>query len=418
MSGCEYAMWRPQHKPRYFKITGGFTKKTTKIALHLSYVAYGESDWEDTRVVCECWPDSCTHTPEGDDGCCPTKAIGPGIFCRGCRRLRTKPTVKGFSRGGYLTDEEYSQYAGMCKYRAAHFGHGWRTPPIFRFIEFGDMYLCILRLLLRVVGAMWARFIGKHVTKVKEAEALTNWLHGDLHIYVPPIRTSAKTEKVEIVKALSVTGEEACRLVENMPHAFDYITVNAGEKAKCISCIKYFIAFWNELNNRPYDEAKGGLLANAVKDEHHKTKADSLWRLGRKFVQKYIIAADAESAAPYIKCCALEVYEMALKVNLVDVSGQALELLNQFRKHCLTTRGGGKTPLGSLMVRQLGAQDAVLQHVKKRVHTRATYYQRTRMVAGHTGKQLQHMPERTNSNMGKGGGEVGDSPHLDRKKTQ
>ena len=97
---------------------------------------------------------------------------------------------------------------------------------------------------------------------------------------------------------------------------------------------------------------------------------------------------------------ALEISEMSRVVDLIDVSGKALELLNQLRKHCKTSNGGGRNKEASLMVRQLGKIDIAIAHIQETVTVRQGYYQRSQVISGHKGKELKL--ENSNSNMAKG----------------
>ena len=70
------------------------------------------------------------------------------------------------------------------------------------------------------------------------------------------------------------------------------------------------------------------------------------------------------------------------------MSGRALELTNQLRKHTSTGNGGGKSE-NKLMVRQLAVADLSHAHVRSRHHIRATYWQRNRLIGGHKGKEIK-----------------------------
>ena len=149
-SGYENSLFRLQTKKEYSKYLKDYKKVTTKMAFNLSHVAYDESDFTTEQEV----------------------EVRPGVFqkrtglwCHGCKRC--------FTSQAELDEEGEKNEEQQKHHRRTHFSHGYHTPPIFKFIEIGDYYICILHLLLRITGALWKNLIGKHITTKTQAASLT-----------------------------------------------------------------------------------------------------------------------------------------------------------------------------------------------------------------------------------------------------
>ena len=150
----------------------------------------------------------------------------------------------------------------------------------------------------------------------------------------------------------------------------------------------YFIRYFNLLNSRVHDRAKHGFLPMAQLKPLLVAKAAQLRELGRKFVAAFIIASDSEAVTPYINTLSQEVPRMSEECDLVDASGQSLELTNQQGKKTNTSRGGGKGE-GSLLVRQIAVARIVEEEMRVKYNPRQTSYQRKRVVGGHNGTEMK-----------------------------
>ena len=150
----------------------------------------------------------------------------------------------------------------------------------------------------------------------------------------------------------------------------------------------YFIRYFNLLNSRVHDVAKNGFLPMAQLKPLLLAKAVELRVIGRKFVAAFILASDNEAVTPYINTLTQEVPRMSQECDLVDASGQSLELTNQQGKHTTTSRGGGKGE-GSLMVRQIAVARIVQSQMIAKYKPRQTSYQRKRVVGGHKGTEMK-----------------------------
>ena len=367
MQGYDFATHSLQAKEHYDKCLIQYTKKTTKMAFHLSHVAHHKSDFSKTKCV------------EVSPGIVKTVT---GLWCPGCKKC--------FTSQEQLDEEEEVQAADMAAYRKSHFGHGWHTPPIFPFIEIEDYYLCILHLLLRVTGAMWKHCVGKRIGESKaKAEELTKFLHEKLAVYVPPLKTNSKAEILDIAKAPSMTGGESARVCEYFEDCVDKVVQYDVDKQKAMKAMKYFIRYYNLLNSRVHDTSTGNFISRAELEPKLQQKSIDLRVLGQKFCCSFIQAVDAESVTPYINTMSHEIPDMSKHVELIDVSGHALELTNQGRKKVTTTKGGGRGE-GSLMVKQLATADVCVDHVRtKKYCTREASYQRNRSIGGHNGKTIE-----------------------------
>ena len=94
----------------------------------------------------------------------------------------------------------------------------------------------------------------------------------------------------------------------------------------------------------------------------------------------------------YIKAVTREVPDMAARYELKDISGAALEALNQQMKRTNTSRNGGIDPVLRLLARQLAGGRVVAAWLQYKNKVRATYYERvkteregTNLVAKHEG---------------------------------
>ena len=128
--------------------------------------------------------------------------------------------------------------------------------------------------------------------------------------------------------------------------------------------------FYNLLTTRVHDV----LSATSKPPEHQlqqarTVKAAAMKKHAKAFMKDFRSLNDAKGFTHYIKCLNREVIWMSESVDLIDVSGQCIEALNQLRKKVNTSRGGGGIKGGygcnragelQFIARQLG-QDEVLR---------------------------------------------------------
>ena len=118
-------------------------------------------------------------------------------------------------------------------------------------------------------------------------------------------------------------------------------------KDKVMKAMKCVVRFYNLLNSRVHNTSKGNFISRAELQPKLQQKSDDLRTLGQKFCCSFIQVTDAESVTPYINTMSHEIPDMSQSVELIDVSGQALELTNQIRKHTQQHQEGvGKVRLG------------------------------------------------------------------------
>ena len=184
-----------------------------------------------------------------------------------------------------------------------------------------------------------------------------------------------------------MTGEESARVIEHFEDCLDQVTWFKSDKKQVMKTVGYFMRYYNLLNSRVHDTTKGAISREELKPKLKK-KADELRKLGKKFVAEFIIATDTDSVTPYINTICSEIPDMSEEVELIDCSGQSLELTNQLRKHTSTSKGGGKGD-NALMVRQLAVADLYHHHVRMKRRVRETSWQRNRLIGGHKGKEMK-----------------------------
>jgi hypothetical protein len=158
---------------------------------------------------------------------------------------------------------------------------------------------------------------------------------------------------------------------------------------------RYFTDFYNEPNTRFHDSTRS-LISRTAMVPLLTAKAARLKETAKKFIAAFIIVAGgAEHVTPYIATLNHDIPAMCERAELIDMSGQALELLNQVRKHTNTSRGGGSGGKGAnshLLVHQLAVADLCQTYVRSKYNLRASYYQQERLIGGHKGKQIEPRP--------------------------
>ena len=247
----------------------------------------------------------------------------------------------------------------------------------------GEFYICVLHLLLRVVGILWKRLVGSKITTAKVAEKMTDFLHDTMHVYVPPLKTATSQGKIDLAKTMSFTGHEAARVLEYFGECVNQLVgVPDQTKVAVGDCAALFITYYNELNTNVDDSIKEGPGFDPQLAAPRLTaKSESLKTKGRAFVKSYIELTDDESVTHYIKAITREIPEMSAKVDLRDLSGAALEALNQQLKKTKTSRGGGGgkgDPTGRLLVKQLAGSRIVAAWLQYKIKVRASFYQRVK----------------------------------------
>jgi hypothetical protein len=193
-------------------------------------------------------------------------------------------------------------------------------------------YVCVLHFLLRFVGALWTkRFIQSLIYSKEAAEKVLAQL-GALHVYTGEIKAVKKNDTATYDKIPLFTGEEAARILEHwlelivitckIDHGFD--TVRAiGEKA---------MEYYNIINKRV--TKKGENMWELEEDDKKArlaAKAGRLQECGNDFLGLCVKGADPESVTHYVVAMTTIIPGQSRPVELVDVSGQGLEILNHFK---------------------------------------------------------------------------------------
>ena len=84
-----------------------------------------------------------------------------------------------------------------------------------------------------------------------------------------------------MVKSLSVTGEEAVRLSEHVPECMSKVKMGEDQRKLNVRARRHFVEFFNCLNARVHDDAKGGVWRRVADQPLLNAKSDELWNLGR-----------------------------------------------------------------------------------------------------------------------------------------
>jgi len=250
--------------------------------------------------------------------------------CPGCNEKFT-------SMGLVSMDHRAKKYT-PASYRSEHYGHNFGIAPSFDIAPLHN-YVCVLHFLLRLVGALWKRFVMSRIYTKEVAEKVLSKLRDDLHVYTGDIKVVTKSDKVTYDKMPSFTGEEAARIVEHWLEIIS-ITCTDNEEFERVHAIgDKFMQYYNLLNKRI--TTKGEEMW-ALTDEDKKArlakKADALQVIGNDFLDLYVEGADPESVTHYVVAMTTIIPEQSRIVELIDVSGQGLENVNQLRKGTLTNR--------------------------------------------------------------------------------
>ena len=353
MKGWDFSIWYLQPSSLFFNIKTGFARKTTKMCFHLAHQAQDPSDFDALNMIND-------------------KQVKV-LWCPGCNKVWTSqadldavPATK--------TPEQHREY------RILHLGHQHDVVPIFEFIELAEMYLCILHLLLRCCGAIWMRFIGSRIKTKKMAEEVTEFLHARLRCYIPPINSAMKGGVVKLAKTISPTGEEAITILEYLGDVCDKVCTHASDKTAIVDCVQHFMDFYNVLTTRVHDVLAGvPKPSGQMLQQARVVKAAELKKHANLFLEDYGALNDAKGFTHYIKCLNREVVWMSKDVDLIDVSGQCVEALNQLRKKENTSRGGGgvngsggcnRSGELQFIARQLGTNEVVRLHMQRETPVR------------------------------------------------
>jgi len=419
MSGWDFSIWFMQSSKLFKNYTTKYRRKTTRMAFHLAHVEFDDTDFRRHHIISnvvggtlakqrglangmyilsiggkstldmsnsqvemalDATPLTLTvvgciyaHELNGQTTTItlPSKAgfrvlHEKGMKCPGCGKLFANSASLGRDK---CTD--------LPNHRRTHGGHNWHWSPIFKFIELGDHYICTLHLLLRVTGQLWKRLIGVKIVDKKVAEAVTEFLHDVMRVYVPPVKTATKGGKIDLAKTMSFTGAEAVRILEHFGACVDKVPGAADHKVAILNIVGLFINYYNCLNTRVVDNIKTKPLPSELKAPLLE-KAKALKKLGETFLEAYITYTDDASVTHYLKSLCREVPEMTKQVDLPAVSGAALEALNQVLKRTNTSRGGGSDPVARLLVMQLATSRIVSAWLEYKGKIRATFYTRVK----------------------------------------
>ena len=212
--------------------------------------------------------------------------------CPGCNEKFTSMGVVSM----YHRAKKYTP----ASYRSEHYGHNFGIAPSFDIAPLHN-YVCVLHFLLRLVGALWKRFVMSRIYTKGVAEKVLSKLRDDLHVYTGDIKVVTKSDKVTYDKMPSFTGEEAARIVEHWLEIIS-ITCTDNEEFERVHAIgDKFMQYYNLLNKRI--TTKGEEMW-ALTDEDKKArlakKADALQVIGNDFLDLYVEGADPESVTHYV----------------------------------------------------------------------------------------------------------------------
>jgi len=237
--------------------------------------------------------------------------------CSGCKLL--------FKKGDPAIDKHQlvmNSKADISKYRASHFGHEQGKPPLMKWVATIDHIICTLHFLLRIVGFCFNHFIVPGIgSNDSKAKAITAYLHEVCHVCIPPLDTTGKGEYVEQAKKINFTGEEAWRTLIN----FDGLALLARSEADCAN-IKavtgkidsYFVLLYSEASSQ----------------QQRKAKSKELKQIGQEVITIMIsnTLVLKDRLTPYLHAMVCAIPRQVLNHDILKLSGQALENLNQWRK--------------------------------------------------------------------------------------
>jgi hypothetical protein len=378
----------------FFEYNSGFVIKTTKMCFHLAHCAQEPADFHAVQTI---------------DG-----VRVKGLWCPGCKKVWTSQAELDAEPAPTTAEE-------IREYRIKHLGHQYQVVPIFEFIDLCNMYLCILHLLLRCCGAIWMRFIGSRIKTKAMAEKVTALLHNRLRCYIAPVNSAVKGGVIKLAKTISPTGEEAITILEYFGDVCDIVCEHASDKTAIVNCVQHFMDFYNLLTTRVHDV----LSATSKPPEHQlqqarTVKAAAMKKHAKAFMKDFRALNDAKGFTHYIKCLNREVIWMSESVDLIDVSGQCIEALNQLRKKVNTSRGGGGIKGGGgcnragelqFIARQLGQDEVLRLYVNREIPVRASYYQRRREKR--KGRLLKHKQLSNSNTVSSWSTPMDDAPYVD-----
>ena len=286
-------------------------------------------------------------------------------------------------------------------YRSVHYGHNFGIAPTFDIAPLHN-YICVLHFLLRLTGALWKRFIMSRIYTKAMAEKVLVKLRDDLHVYTGDIKVVSKSDKVTYDRMPSFTGEEAARIVEHWLELVS-ITCTDNEEFEGVRAIgEKFMEYFNILNKRILQKGEDmWTLTEEDKKARLNKKADALQVCGNEFLDLYVEGADPESITHYVVAMTTIIPEQSRIVELIDVSGQGLENVNQIRKNTLTNRrtindsvlkesqGTKRTHAVVGRVEQLAKADICQRYVYARHTVRDSYYKRKIVKLGQEGAVLK-----------------------------
>ena len=315
------------------------------------------------------------------------------FVCPGCGEKFT-------SNGAISVDHSAKKYT-PASYGSEHYGHTFGVTPSFD-IAPKDHYICVLHFLLRLTGAMWKRFVMSRIYTKPMAEKVLAKLRDDLHVYTGDIKVVSKKDKVTCDKMPSFTGEEAARIVEHWLEIIS-ITCTDNEEFDRVRAIgEKFMEYYNILNKRILHKGEDmWALEDKDKKARLEKKANALQVCGNDFLDLYVEGADPESVTHYVVAMTTIIPEQSRVIELIDVSGQGLENVNQIRKGTLTNR---RTVNDSVLresqgtkrkhavvgrVEQLAKADICQRYVFAKHTVRDSYYKRKVVKLGQEGAVLK-----------------------------
>ena len=309
------------------------------------------------------------------------KCLTPGFTC------------PGDGCGKHFENEaaaDADKKVNSTEYLRNHFGQKQWTVPIYKRIEQIDHIICFLHCLLRTTGKMFMTFVAERCDTSAKAKQVTLTLSNVMGISVPPLKSTTKGPMHQ-VKKVSFTGAESCSFIENAPLLLDVVydrcpVTNArgkhtsginievekvggteewvmGSVAEVHNSVDGQVQSVDvlcdddgeELRRLPLDRMRGRQsrereLAEAAifnlfiyinivlqRDTPGTQKATDLRAQGEKVIQAMVEAGCAEDITPYMHSLVCAIPRQAEHYELMDLSGQALENLNQLMKRKVLT---------------------------------------------------------------------------------
>jgi hypothetical protein len=279
---------------------------------------------------------------------------------------------------GDISEEEWEaenakekSKAWHSKFGLDHFAQQYQCVPLLRGVDHIDHAMCVLHVMLCIAGTIYKHAVSINVENETQAVSINGYLHGYLHVYIGKAKVMSKGEAVAVLKRPSFVGSEAPKVLEHLEMLLHLINYNASEELakegreavgeaedddevgvgggignrrtmqaegggewgppltqlqhKQLKAARSFMTMYNAIRKR---------LPNAQDRDQRREKAGIVGTLAFDFLDDYKEAFGDSACTPYVHMVASHLPKQILniEVDIMELSGQALEHLNSVRK--------------------------------------------------------------------------------------